>query len=141
MNKKGPIIVIEDDVEDRQWLSDIFNELAVNSKIIFFQSGESALDYLIKTPTKPFLILSDIKMQNLGGLELREKIHTNEDLALKCIPFLFFTTYSEQDYVIDAYSNSAQGFFIKPHSFEKLKKVIKIILDYWNECEAPEYEK
>ena len=49
-------------------------------------------------------------MPKLSGMELREKVHANESLRLKCIPYLFFTTSAEQQHVIDAYSKSVQGF-------------------------------
>jgi len=141
MNKTGPIIVIEDDADDKDILEEIFEGLDFKNEIIFFGDGEKALDYLTNTDTEPFLILSDINMPKLNGIELREKIHTNEDLRLKCIPYLFFTTSAEQKHVVDAYSKSVQGFFIKPHSFEKLKRAIKIIIEYWQECESPNYIK
>lgn len=141
MNKTGPIIVIEDDADDQQILSEIFGELNFQNEVIYFGEGEAALTYLTTTELEPFIILSDINMPKLNGIELREKIHTNEDLRLKCIPYLFFTTSAEQKYVVDAYSKSVQGFFVKPVSFEKLKYTIKIIVQYWQECESPNYIK
>ena len=141
MNKSGPIIVIEDDLDDKEILGEIFNELNYQNKIIFFSEGEKALDYLTNTEIEPFLILSDINMPKLTGIELREKIHTNEDLRIKCIPYLFFSTSAEQQHVVDAYSKSVQGFFVKPHSFEKLKRTIRIIVEYWQECVSPNYIK
>jgi len=141
MNKTGPIIVIEDDKDDQELLNTVFKELIFNNEIIFFGEGEKALDYLIKSAVEPFLILSDINMPRLNGIELREKIHTNEDLRIKCIPYLFFSTSAEQKFVVDAYSKSVQGFFVKPNSFDKLKRTIKIIIEYWQECESPNYIK
>ena len=49
MNKSGPIIVIEDDRDDQEMLDEIFKELNFKNKIIYFEDGELALDYLIKT--------------------------------------------------------------------------------------------
>lgn len=141
MNKIGPIIVIEDDSDDQELLNEVFRELNYKNEIIFFSEGEKALDYLIKSAIEPFVILSDINMPKLNGIELREKIDTNEDLRIKCIPYLFFSTSSEQQHVVDAYSKSVQGFFVKPHSFDKLKRIIKIIIEYWQECESPNYIK
>jgi CheY-like chemotaxis protein len=141
MNKIGPIIVIEDDPDDQLLLTDVFKDLNFKNEIIFFEDGEKALEYLVKTAIEPFLILSDINMPKLNGMELREKIHTNEDLRIKCIPYLFFSTSGEQRHVVDAYSKSVQGFFVKPHSFDKLKNTIKVIVEYWQECESPNYIK
>ena len=113
MNKRGPIVIIEDDTDDQEVLSDIFKELNYNNKLIFFADSVQALEYLIETDVEPFLVLSDINMPKLNGMELREKIHNNEDLRLKSIPYLFFSTSAEQRHVIDAYSRSIQGFFCK----------------------------
>ncbi len=68
------------------------------------------LEYLVKIEFQTFLVLSDINMPKLNGMELREKVHNNEDLRLKSIPYLFFSTNAEQKHVIDAYSRSIQGF-------------------------------
>ena len=139
MNKSGPIIIIEDDTDDQYILSEIFKELNYNNELIFFADSVKALAYLTDTDIEPFLVLSDINMPKLNGMELRDKVHNNEELRLKCIPYLFFTTTASQKAVIDAYSKSAQGFFIKPPSYEKLQTIIKKIVEYWQECEAPNY--
>ena len=141
MNKNGPRIIIEDDIDDQEVLSDIFKELNYNNQLIFFGDSLKALQYLTDTEIEPFLVLSDINMPKLNGMELRDKIHNNEDLRLKSIPYLFFSTSSEQKHVIDAYSRSIQGFFIKPSSYDKLKTVIVKIVEYWQECESPKYIK
>ena len=139
MNKKGPIIVIEDDLDDLTILDEIFKELKYENEVIFFEDSLLALEYLTNTSTEPFLVLSDINMPKLSGLELREKVHNNEDLRMKSIPYLFFSTSAEQSHVIAAYSRSIQGFFVKPNSYEKLKSIIVKIVEYWKECESPKY--
>jgi CheY-like chemotaxis protein len=141
MNKSGPIIIIEDDDDDQEILADVFRELAYKNEVIYFGDGEEALAFLISTEIKPFIIFSDINMPKLSGMELREKVHNNEDLRLKSIPYLFFTTSAEQKAVIEAYSKSVQGFFIKPTSFEDLKRTIRVIVEYWQDCVSPNYIK
>jgi two-component SAPR family response regulator len=141
MNKGGPIIIIEDDIDDQDILTEIFNELLFKNEIIFFSDGEKALDFLINSAIEPFIIFSDINMPRLNGVELREKVHNNEDLRLKSIPYLFFTTSAEQKHVVDAYSKSIQGFFVKPASYDQIKRTIKIIVEYWQECVSPNYIK
>lgn len=139
MNKTGPIIIIEDDQDDQEMLAEIFQELNYKNQLIFFGDSVKALDYLIETDIEPFLVLSDINMPKLSGMELREKVINNEDLRMKSIPYLFFSTSAEQKHVIDAYSRSIQGFFIKPKSYDKLKKTMRKIVEYWQECESPNY--
>jgi CheY-like chemotaxis protein len=137
MNKKGPIIVIEDDEDDREFMKDVFIELNYENEIIFFEDGQLALNFLVHEKIEPFIIISDINMPVLNGMALKEEIQKNENLRLKCIPYLFFTTSANQQHVIDAYSKSVQGFFVKPNSMVKLKAITKKIVDYWQECESP----
>ena len=141
MNKRGPIIIIEDDVDDQDILAEIFKELNYGNKLIFFGDSVQALEYLTDSDIEPFLVLSDINMPKLNGMELREKIHNNEDLRMKSIPYLFFSTSAEQKHVIDAYSRSIQGFFVKPNNYDKLKTTIIKIVEYWQECVSPNYIK
>jgi CheY-like chemotaxis protein len=141
MNKNGPIIVIEDDIDDQEILVEIFTRLNYKNELIYFRDGNEALEFLNDTHIQPFLILSDINMPKLNGLELKEKVHNNEDLRLKCIPFLFFTTTASERSVVDAYSKSVQGFFVKPDSIEQLEATIQRIVEYWQECISPNYIK
>ena len=137
MTNSGPIVVIEDDLDDQEILGEIFKRLNYSNKIIFFNDGDEAFAYISEPDVAPFLILSDINMPRLSGLELRERIQANEDLRMKCIPFIFFTTTANKKSVLEAYYQSVQGFFQKPNTLEELENKIKIIIEYWNECIAP----
>jgi len=141
MNKNGAIIIVEDDADDQVMFSEIFKELNYKNEIIFFNDGQEALTYLTAENSEPFIVFSDINMPKLNGIELRKQIHENEDIRLKTIPYLFFTTSAAQEAIIDAYSKSIQGFFIKPTNFQDLKELIKIIVEYWKKCESPNYVK
>lgn len=141
MNKSGPIIIIEDDRDDQEFLAQVFKELQYPNELIFFGDGEQALDYLTATTIEPFIIFSDINMPKLNGIQLRAKVHENEDLRMKSIPYLFFSTVAEQQHVIDAYSKSVQGFFVKPSDFNLMKAMIKNIVEYWQNCVSPNYIK
>ena len=57
MNKNGPVVVIEDDEDDKQMLQEIFKNLNYKNKIVFFEDGNEALEYLNRTDVMPFLIL------------------------------------------------------------------------------------
>ena len=141
MNKIGPIIFIEDDLDDQEMLEEVFKELKYPNELIFFADGEDALRYLNESKVEPFILFSDINMPKLSGMALRSKVVENEDLKLKSIPYLFFTTSSEQKHVIEAYSKSIQGFFVKPSSFQELKETIICIIEYWQKCVSPNYTK
>jgi CheY-like chemotaxis protein len=141
MNKTGPIIVIEDDLDDQEIMEDIFNRLNYKNKIVYFNEGDKALAYINRTDVQPFLILSDVNMPKMNGFELRNKVFTNEQLQTKCIPYLFFTTGANKKSVIEAYAMSVQGFFLKPNSVPHLERTVKKIIEYWQECIAPsQYE-
>ena len=141
MNKNGAIIIVEDDIDDQEMFSEVLKELNYKNEIIFFNDGQAALDFLISESSEPFIVFSDINMPKLNGVELRKKIHENENIRIKTIPYLFFTTKSEQDAVIDAYSKSIQGFFIKPNNYQDLISMMKTIIEYWQKCESPIYVK
>jgi CheY-like chemotaxis protein len=137
VNKNGPVIVIEDDEDDQEFLTEIFRKLNYQNEILFFHDGEDALNHINTSKDLPFLILSDINLPKLNGFQLREKLKTDEKLSNKCIPYLFFSTALSQRSVIDAYSQSVQGFFVKQNSMVELEKTIKAIMEYWRRCAAP----
>ena len=116
LNKKGCVIIIEDDKDDQFLIQEAFAELNYPNEIIFLGDGQEALNFLSSGDKNPFLILSDINLPKLSGLDLRLKLKMNADLHLKCIPYLFFTTAANHQTVIEAYSLSVQGFFTKPTS-------------------------
>lgn len=137
VNKNGPVIIIEDDADDQDFLTEIFRKLNYQNRILFFFDGQEALDYLNSSDELPFLILSDINMPKLDGFALRAKLRTDSNLSNKCIPYLFFSTALNQKSVIDAYSQSVQGFFVKQPSMLELEKTISAIMEYWRRCAAP----
>ncbi len=141
MNKNGPIIIVEDDSDDKHLFSEVFKDLNYKNEIVFLSDGQEALTYLTSITVEPFIVFSDINMPKLNGIELRKQIHENEDIRLKTIPYLFFTTSAAQEAVVDAYSKSIQGFFIKPTNFQELKNMVKIIVEYWQKCVSPNYVK
>lgn len=136
-NKSGPIVIIEDDADDQDFLTEIFRKLNYQNKVLFFCDGQEALDYVNTSDDRPFLILSDINLPKLNGFDLREKLRTDSKLSNKCIPYLFFSTALNQKSVIDAYSQSVQGFFVKQTSLSELEKTISAIMEYWRRCAAP----
>jgi CheY-like chemotaxis protein len=137
VNKNGPVIIIEDDADDRDFFLEIFKKLKYPNQVLFFFDGEEALDFINTSGESPFLILSDINLPKLNGFQLREKLKLDEKLNIKCIPYLFFSTASNQKSVIDAYSLSVQGFFVKQNSHVELEKTIFAIMEYWRRCAAP----
>ena len=131
MNKKGPIVVIEDDEDDRHILDMVFKELNYKNELNFFDDGHKAIAYLQREDVMPFLVISDINLPKLNGFELRDLIYTDDTLRKKSFPFIFLTTSSNRQMIKEAYDNSVQGFFIKPDSVENLKENLRAIIEYW----------
>ncbi|MDB5208473.1 MAG: histidine kinase [Flavisolibacter sp.] len=137
MSKQGPIILVEDDVDDREILMEIFESLNVNNSLKFFGDGQEVLDYLATTTDQPFIILTDVNLPKMRGTELLQRINENEYLRKKSIPFIFLTTSADGAAVQDAYDQMVQGFFQKEHRYEEVKNMIKLIIDYWMLCKHP----
>ena len=137
MPTSGPIIIIEDDVDDQELMNEIFRELQIPNLLRFFDSSLQAFEYLLTTIERPFLILSDINLPAMTGLELCKKISETESLKMKSIPFIFLTTTSDNRVIAEAYDMFVQGFFVKPGSIKELKGTIRMIVDYWKVCMRP----
>lgn len=137
MQKNGPIVIIEDDADDQEIMNEIFRDLQVPNLVKFFNSCVNALDYLLTAIEKPFLIISDINLPAMTGLDLCREIKNNEILRAKSIPFVFLTTTSDKLVITEAYRMHVQGFFVKPGSINELKGMVKMIIDYWSICRHP----
>ena len=133
----GPIMIIDDDSDDQELLNEILKELKVPNLTRFFDSCKHALDYLLTTIETPLLIISDINLPAMTGLEFCKKIMDNESLRVKNIPFVFLTTSNDQKVIAEAYEMSIEGFFVKPTSIGELKNLMRMIIDYWTLSRRP----
>lgn len=133
----GPIIIVDDDDDDHYILKRVCEKLGVTTPINFFSDGRRLLDYLRTTTERPFIILCDVNMPVMNGLELKRQIDHDEFIKKKGIPFIFFSTSAMSSIVRDAFSMSVQGFFLKAQSLDELEKTLSIIFDYWARCEHP----
>jgi CheY-like chemotaxis protein len=136
MNKRGPIIIIDDDADDQELIREMFVELNLPNEVRIFPDGESAINYLDDPGIHPFLIISDIKMPRMDGFELRDML-SRKSPQLKATPFLFFTTGGTPQSLNYAYGLSVQGVFQKPVRFTEWKQTMHNIVQYWNSCLAP----
>ncbi|GAB3050380.1 response regulator [Spirosoma pulveris] len=138
MSITGPIVCIEDDEDDQQLVSVALKELQVTNDLHFFRDGQAAFQYLESTAQKPFLILCDINLPLMSGIELRKQLNQNDYLRQKSIPFLFVSTAADPGLVRTAYDETVQGYFKKPVRYTELKQQIRLILAYWTECLHPD---
>lgn len=133
MDKAGPIIIIDDDLDDQDLLRELFAELNLKNEVRIFPEGESALDYLSDPAIHPFIIISDIKMPKMDGFELKKQLASRSENS-KTTPFLFFTTGSTAQALNNAYTHSVQGIFQKPVRYNDWKDTISNIVQYWTTC-------
>jgi len=136
--KSGPIIVIDDDADDRDIFETVLKELTVNNERVWFTNCEDAFDYLRTTSEQPFIIFCDVNIPGLTGMEFKRQIDTHPQLRKKSIPFIFYSTSINQHTVNEAYTQmTVQGFFQKKDRYDDVKRDIKLMLDYWEECRHP----
>ena len=132
MKPNNNVIIIEDDHDDREILHEVFNEINSNYQLIFFDNAPAAFNYLMSIPDKPFIIISDINLPGMSGIELKQKIDSTDYLRKRSIPFIFLTTADAPNIVEQAYqATDIQGYFKKQHSLKEIKQQIQWIINYW----------
>ena len=132
-----PIIQIEDDSDDHYLVQQALKASSIPNPVHFFSDGQHVLAYLRETQEKPLLILCDVKMPDMDGFQLRDQIEADEYLKEKAIPFIFFSTWANQELVDKAYRNTIQGYHQKQSSFDGLQRELALIVAYWKSCLHP----
>ncbi|HEU4496353.1 MAG TPA: response regulator [Flavobacterium sp.] len=138
MSKSGPIVIVEDDADDREFLGIVFKKLEIKNEIIWCENTDEALEQLSKKAQNAFIILCDINLPGKNGLEFKRSIDSDPFLRKKSIPFIFYSTSAHQSHVNEAYSEmTIQGFFKKATSLSETIDLMKLILGYWTVCKHP----
>ena len=138
MSKSGPILILEDDRDDRDFMEKIFDFLEVSNERIYFENGLEAYTFLTETNKSTFLIFSDVNLPGRNGLELKRDIDNDPVLRAKSIPFVFYSTSANREQIDEAYHElTIQGFFKKENNLAEAKKMVGTIIDYWKLCKHP----
>lgn len=139
ITKKGPIILIDDDIDDLEITSQVITELEVKNEIVCFSSCTEALNHLQsdKSIAQPFVILCDVNLPKMNGVELKKQIDQNEQLRKKSIPFVFLSTAYSHAVLTEVYELRVQGYFIKGTTVNELKETLEMIFRYWTICKHP----
>lgn len=138
MAANGPIILIEDDADDVHIFEQIMKDIKVENEVVTFITCNAAMDYLVTTKQKPFLIVCDINLPEQNGLDFKKQVDENPYLRRKSIPFIFYSTSTNIHDVNKAYTEmSTQGFFAKCADFEEGRELWKTIIAYWKKCCHP----
>ncbi len=89
MPVNGPIIIIEDDLDDQEIIKEALLDVGVNNDIIFFDNGFDALQDLKQREQPPFFIICDVNLPKQDGIEFKRELDSHEDLR-KNASHLFF---------------------------------------------------
>ena len=138
MSKVGPILLIEDDHDDKDIFKRVLREIEITNELVWFDNCNRGLEYLLTTSESVFLIFCDINLPGKNGIEFKRSIDEDPKLRKKCIPFVFYSTTATQKDVNTAYLEmTTQGFFKKGTDFQEMKQQIKTIFDYWIASKHP----
>jgi CheY-like chemotaxis protein len=138
MAKNGPIVLVEDDQDDKEVFEEILRELHIPNKISWHTNSTDALHYLSTTAEQPFIIFCDVNLPRQNGIEFKRRIDTDPTLRRRSIPFVFYSTSINQTVVNEAYTKmSVQGFFQKGNNYNEIKNLIDLVIKYWQICKHP----
>jgi CheY-like chemotaxis protein len=137
MQKEANILLVEDNEMDVILTLNAFEEAKLTNKVNVVNNGEDALRYLFgedkysdrETYPLPDIILLDIKMPGISGLDVLKKIKNTE--KLKRIPVIILTSSNEEFDRAESYDNRVNSYLVKPVNFEGLVNVVKTINNYW----------
>jgi CheY-like chemotaxis protein len=135
--RKLYILVAEDDVDDRYLLETAFAEKGYAEELAFVENGVELLDYLnnqLASPegadaNLPRFILLDLNMPKKNGREALKEI--KEDVRLKKIPVIVFTTNKNENEIRRCYELGANTYIVKPVEFSALLNTVQDIRAYW----------
>jgi response regulator RpfG family c-di-GMP phosphodiesterase len=134
----GPIVLVEDDEDDAEIFAEVLKDLNIPNKLISFINPADAYHFLDNNSEQPYIIISDVNLPGMSGLEFKNKLDHNEKLKKKSIPFIFYSTSAEKKYVTEAYLHlTVQGFFLKGNSLKEINDQLRIIFEYWKICQHP----
>ena len=136
MNRVAPILLVEDDPNDVELILTALTENNLANKVVSVRDGEEALDFLYlrgkykaRPDGNPIVILLDLKMPKVDGLEVLRKIR--EDPNLKLIPVVILTSSGMDQDLVKSYNLGANAFVIKPVDFYNFTEAVKKLGVFW----------
>jgi len=130
MLKKKSLLLIEDDSIDAMTIKRAIEHAGEIAQIIHCVNGEEGLAYLRDAGSEmPFLIMLDLNMPRMNGLEFLEAVKNDHQLCR--IPVVVLTTSTKSCDIDNTFSHSVAGYMVKPIDYDKLVEIIKTVNDYW----------
>ncbi|MFM2368124.1 MAG: hypothetical protein RL619_420 [Bacteroidota bacterium] len=124
------ILLIEDDAIEVMKFNRVLSGLDVKHKIIEANNGEEALAILKVKEIIPDIILLDLNMPKINGIEFLGML--KQDDYLKYIPAIVLTTSNNRKDVLECYKIGIAGYLLKPLKYEDYVDRIKKLIDYWS---------
>ena len=133
-SKVVTILLAEDDEVDVKALKWAFDKLKIANPLVVARDGVEAWEMLQDLP-RPYLIITDINMPRMNGIEFLRKIRESENFR-DSIVFALTTSNDEQD-KIDAYKLNVAGYMLKSDRGTSFTRAISLIDNYWKVVEFP----
>ena len=132
-----PILLVEDNPDDEALTLRAFNKNRIGNQVVVARDGVEALDYLFGNghhagrdlAVQPAVVLLDLKLPRIDGLEVLRRIRANESTSL--LPVVILTTSKEQQDIYEGYSLGANSYIRKPVDFEKFIQAVGQLGLYW----------
>lgn len=124
------LLIVEDSANDAHLISRILQKENPQLSFLLLADGQEALDYLLdKQSDQPSVLLLDLKLPRLTGLEVLERIRSTD--RFRSLPVVMFSSsVSDQD-LQKAYALGANSYLTKPLAYEDLKTLIRQFSEYW----------
>lgn len=136
------ILLVEDDPRDVDLTLAALDEHNLANRVLVVHDGEEALDYLYRRgkyatreAVNPIVVLLDLKMPKIGGLEVLKTIKA--DNQLKSIPIVMLTSSRETPDMVEAYKYGANSYVVKPVDFGEFVKSVTRLGVFWAAVNEP----
>ncbi|MCF0056797.1 response regulator [Dyadobacter sp. CY356] len=133
------ILLVEDDEVDIMNVKRAFKKNNISNPLVIAHNGIEALEVLRSTETdapKPKIVLLDLNMPKMGGIEFLKEIR--QDPELSSLSVFVMTTSNEDGDKIDAFNLNVAGYILKPLSMDRFIAAVSTLKSYWTLCEYPE---
>jgi two-component system response regulator len=135
-NNEIEILLVEDNINDAELTIRSLKKVNLGNKLFHVKDGAEALDFIFakgefsnQQISRPKLVLLDIKMPKVDGMEVLRQIKLNE--ATKTIPVVIMTSSKEEKDVMTSYNFGVNSYVVKPVDFEGFAKAISQLGLYW----------